>query len=151
MKPTSHKTIKQRRAAILQQLFPEGIRETEIWNGLVGCLKPGDHERVSVERLEVVAVQRLKLKQRIGKAFPTVTGLFAIIRFDDVKLHHRITQTTWRFSKSHRLYARDAIVLHGLTTREILLDWAAQAVITMLLRRIKVRIRISPQPVSVEE
>jgi hypothetical protein len=143
----SRRTIARRRMAILQKLFPEGIRKEKIWQWLVGCLSPGVHEQVSLERLEIVVAQTLKLKPRIKRAFPTVEGQWAIICFGDIEVQQNITRATWRFSGSHELWGRNAtIVLHGLTAEKILLDWAAQAVITMLLWYVRAKVHTTAQP-----
>lgn len=140
--PVSQAAKKRSRTEILKKLFPRGINEAKIWNGFVAILGEGKtHERLSVERLESVVEPKFKLKQRISKYFPEVADKLRIIFHGDMELLRRITQSTWVFSHSHEIYSHDAIVLHGLTADEILLDWAAQSVITMLLRHIGAEIK----------
>lgn len=133
--PVSREAQNGQMAAILKKLFPRGIKRTKIWNSLVPLL--GDEDRrLSVERLEVMAECKFKLKQRISQYFPEVADKLQIIVNGDTDLLCSITQKTWEFSESHETYSQHAIVLHGLTPGEFLLDWAAQSVVTMLLRHV---------------
>lgn len=140
MKPTSRASQNRPSATILEKLFPEGIDKTKIWNGLVVILGREERQPLSIEKLEVVLDRKFKIKRRINKFFPETADKINIIFQSDTAFLHQITQATWAFSESHLVYSRDAIVLHGHEPGEILLDWAAQAVITMLLKHIKVSV-----------
>ena len=129
------------RKKILTRLFPEGINEVKIWNGLVVLINnKEDNEQLSVERFEDAAETKFKLKQRIIKYFPKVGDKMCIINNGDMDMLRKLTQSVWSFADSHKIYAHEAVVLHGRHVETLLLDWAAQAVVTMLLRHIKASI-----------
>lgn len=123
----------------MEKLFPEGIDEVKIWRNFVSLFRKKD-DGLSIEELEDVANCSMKLKNLIGKIFPKVTDQLAIIALCDVDLLHGITQKTYSIARSHRVRSLDAIILHGRTPEQKLLDWATQSVITMLLRQIKATI-----------
>lgn len=125
---------------ILTRLFPEGIKAVKIWNGLITLLGKRDYKNASVEKLEVTLDCRFKIKLRIQRHFPGLKDKLYLIQQGDTGLLHRLTQDTWYFAGEHKAHSHDAIVLHGRNPEEILLDWAAQAVITILLRYINVSI-----------
>ncbi len=135
---------------ILERLFPEGLDSVEIWEGFKGLFKKQGGRHLSIAKLTIVAGERLKLKKRIQQYFPRLSDQMYIIYYGDLKRQREITQVTWAFSETHEPHSKDIIILHGLTLEEVILDWAAQSVITMLLRYIKVTIEIpgqhQPQP-----
>lgn len=140
MKTINQKNLERARTAILNKLFSGKINQTKIWNGFIAIIGGKSHEHLSVERLEAVADRKFKLKQLISEHFPTADDKLHLISHCDFDLLREITQSTWDFSPTHLAHAKDAIVLHGYTMEEILLDWAAQSVVTMLLGHIKVKL-----------
>lgn len=134
--PVSEEVLARRREEILETLFPEGIDKNKIWNALVVIFKE-EHHSLSGDVLEAVAKCKLGIKKRIKKFFPEITDQWYIISWGDTDLLRRVTQRAWSFSHSHAKHSNDTIVLHGSNSEEFLLDWAAQAVVTMMLRHIK--------------
>lgn len=129
------------RLEILNALFPEGVKTIKVWNELIIPLRSNSRkEHLSLETLEIISDRKLKLKKRIREHFPEIHDQLRIIFHGDMDLQRKITEGTWRFSESHRPYSRHIIVLHGVTPQETLMDWAAQAVISMLIRYLDVTI-----------
>ncbi|OGF24557.1 hypothetical protein A3H66_02900 [Candidatus Falkowbacteria bacterium RIFCSPLOWO2_02_FULL_45_21] len=140
MKLNRRTSKKQRATAILKKLFPEGIKEEKIWNSFVGCLKPGERApHLSAQKLKIVKARKTGIKERIQKNFPNEEDQLYIIRHGEVGLQQTLTQIIWHFHDSHILEAKNGVFLQGDTVSQLILDWAAQAVITMLLTRIKAR------------
>lgn len=134
--PISPTVRNWRRETILKRLFPEGVNEVKIWNAFVPILKREQHDQ-SGDLLETLADCKLGLKERIKKHCPLVTDQWYVISQGDTDLMCRVTQRAWSFTHSQAKHSHDAVVLHGVTPDEFLLDWAAQAVVTMLLLRIE--------------
>lgn len=120
----------------MEELFPEGIDRNKIWTALVPILRQESCDH-SGDVLEAVANCKLGLKQRIQEHFPSVADQWYIISWGDTDLLRRVTDRMWLFARSHAQHSQDVIVLHcGFESAEphdFLLDWAAQAVVTMML------------------
>lgn len=129
------------RLEILNALFPEGVKTVKVWNEIIMPLRSNSKkDHLSLETLEIIFDRKLRLKKRIRKHFPEVHDQLRIIFHGDMDLLRKITEGTWKFSDSHKPYSRHIIVLHGVTPHETLMDWAAQAVISMLIQYSEVNI-----------
>lgn len=125
------------RLQILNALFPEGIKPVEIWHKLIAPLRGKvDSHLMSIDVLEKFIEQKFKLKRRITRIFPREHEQLWIIQHGDTSLLLKITRRASKFHDSHRQYSNHATVIHGDTFQEQLLDWAAQSVITMLIRHL---------------
>lgn len=136
MKKTKSMENDKAEAYILGKLFPEGVKSVKIWNGFIHFISRSGRDHLSIEKLELVADRKFKIKRRIRRFFPKAKDQLRIVSRCDIRFLHLITQETWGFTGSYARHAKDALVLHGATPREVLLDWAAQAVVAMLLKHI---------------
>jgi hypothetical protein len=116
---------------VLRRLFPEGVDKTRVWNDFIVplSLAKGRFEKV-IESLKM----RMRLRGRILKKFPCPADRVLIKESGDIGIMRKITTTVYGGEGMHLLTTHSTVVLHGNNYKDMELDYATQAALSILIK-----------------